>query len=139
MSKHTSPWTPSAEKLRLLLDPRDNPADETMVTWLAIVAAQAGHLDRLADLIHRTFTNAMKDAGATAREECLLAIQSIIEEVDGKRSRESASEDAFTTGFRAGLAHARAEHETSQDPAIRAAIDQLEADQAEGDRRREQP
>jgi hypothetical protein len=84
MAKHTSPWTPSAEKLRLLLDPR-GPAEDTMVTWLAIAAAQAGHLDRLADLLHRTFVKVMRDAGSVARHECLAAVQAVIDEIEGPR------------------------------------------------------
>jgi hypothetical protein len=84
MARNTSPWTPSAEKLRLLLDPRD-PADETMVTWLAIAAAQAGYLDRLADLLHRNLVKVMRDAGSVARHECLEAVQAVIDEIEGAR------------------------------------------------------
>ncbi|HEX6337306.1 MAG TPA: hypothetical protein VFZ85_10150, partial [Jiangellaceae bacterium] len=77
MNDRLSPWRkPGAEQLHTLLG--GDPATDTVLTR---IVEQLG-LDEcaaLAGLVRNAFGQAMRDAGSTARHECLDAVQAVID------------------------------------------------------------
>jgi hypothetical protein len=77
--KHNLPTPDPIEVVRLWLDPQ-NEAEEAVLVYMATTMRR--QLPTLAEMLTREMKRAMRQAGATAREECRQAIQDLINEID---------------------------------------------------------
>ena len=81
MNTNPSPWRkPGAETLRAMLggDPAADTALSRIIEQLGLDETAA-----LAGLVRNAVTEAMHAAGLTARQECLLAVATVVAEVHG--------------------------------------------------------
>ena len=72
--------TPPDETIRLWLNPQ-TPAEDAVLTYMFTTMRR--QTPTLAVMLSREFKAAMREAGLTARRECLLAVVEIFAEVHG--------------------------------------------------------